>query len=102
MASRNRGGRTPWDRDYEALPPVSRLGGYGAAENNDELTAVLNQQLPLSAADHHVLLVDINPLAVGGEFADWFHARHLEVWIRRSDLEAKRFDDVWCVIRTDN
>ncbi|MFC5730986.1 MULTISPECIES: DUF1963 domain-containing protein [Nocardioides] len=105
MADDHRGRLTPWDDDYEPLPPISRMGGFGHAETNKELLDVLDQQLPLTGDDDHVLLFDVNPLAITETDAliNWFHGRrHLEVWMRRSDLDSRRFDHVWCVIRTDN
>lgn len=44
---------------------------------------------------------DVHALQLGED--DRFHGgRHLEVWMRRSDLTAQRFDRVWCLIRTDH
>lgn len=106
MASTPRGDQTPWDPDYTPPPPVSRMGGYGHAETNQELVDLLNDTLPLRAEqDGHYLLFDINPRAItdSDELINWFHGgRHLEVWIRKSDLDARVFEHVWCVIRTDN
>lgn len=90
----------PWAPGHVPPEPVSRLGGFGHAEKNPDLVEVLAAELPLEAGDTHHLLADINP----NHFcdADWFHGgRHLEVWIRRGDLDRRRFDRVWCFIRTD-
>ena len=91
---------TPWDREYELAEPVSRMGGFGYNESNPDVDDDLAKALPLDEADSLVLLFDINPRQFTER--DWFHGgRHLQVWIRRSDLSAYRFDDVWCIIRTD-
>lgn len=91
---------SPGDEGYLPVEPMSRIGGFGHCEANPDYLAVLQRMLPTGAGDEHVLLADINP----GQFteADWFHGgRHLEVWMRRSNLAALNFDDVWCMIRTD-
>jgi uncharacterized protein YwqG len=91
---------TPWDREYEPVEPVSRMGGFGYNESNPDVDDDLAKALPLDEGDSRVLLFDINPEQFTDR--DWFHGgRHLQVWIRRSDLSAHRFDDVWCIIRTD-
>lgn len=52
----------------------------------------------MHARDEHVLLFDIAGVRhLEGWFGD---SRHLQVWIRRSDLADRRFDTVWCMIRT--
>lgn len=60
-------------------------------ESNPDHVKVLRTALPLTGDDEHVLLADTNPRQFTD--ADWFHGgRHLEVWIRRSDLDKERFD----------
>lgn len=90
----------PDEDGFVPVEPMSRMGGFGHCNSNPDYAKVLDQMLPLTAGDEHLLLADISP----GQFtdADWFHgSRHLEVWMRRSDFDARRFDDVWCMIRTD-
>lgn len=97
---------TPWQEDYEPVAPLSRMGGFGHADTHAELTDVLHEKLPLAEeGDGYYLLFDVNPLAITDTsvLTTWFHGgRHLEVWLRRSDLVARNFTNVWCVIRTDN
>lgn len=92
---------TPWDDGYEPLASLTRMGGYPSSERTDEITEILVAKLPLAGPDdHHVLLLDLNPDNYGRD--EWFHGgHHLEVWTRHSDLESRRFDAVWCLIRTD-
>lgn len=100
MAPELAGGASPWAAKPSLPEPVSRLCGYGYNEYNVDYAKILDAQLPLSSDDEHVMLADINPALFTD--ADWFHGqRHLQVWIRRSDLEARRFDDCWTFIRTD-
>ncbi len=90
----------PWAPGYVPAQPLSHLGGVGYVETNPDHVEVLNAALPVTGDDAHVLLADINPRQFTD--ADWFHGgRHLEVWIRRSDLDAECFGLVWCFIRTD-
>ncbi|WP_166392188.1 DUF1963 domain-containing protein [Nocardioides ochotonae] len=91
---------SPWGGDPSRLVPVSRLCGYGYNEFNPDYQKILDAQLPLSVGDEHVMFADINP----GQFTDedWFHGqRHLQIWMRRSDLAERRFDDCWAFIRLD-
>lgn len=79
--------------------PTSRIGGFGHNAWNDELEEVLSETLPLDNGDEYFLLFDIAGVR---RLEDWFgDSGHLQVWIRRSDLRARRFDLVWCVIRND-
>lgn len=97
----NKNPHTPWDEDFEPSESVSRMGGYGFVEINPDYVAELHAGLPLEQGDSHVLLMELNPAQVDAP-VDWFHGRRpLQVWIRASDLEARRFDEVWCQIRTD-
>lgn len=56
--------------------------------------------LPLSVAgDEHSLVLDLESwTAQEGWFGD---AGSLEVWMRDSDLQSRRFDHAWWLIRTD-
>ena len=46
-----------------------------------------------------LLLVGVESwTALSGWFGD---AGHLEVWMRASDLASRRFENTWCLIRTD-
>jgi len=93
-------GDSPWGVRQVTLEPMSRLGGYGYNERNSDYEAILHEVLPLVGGDHHVMLADIIPATFTD--ADWFHGqRHLQIWIRASDLEARRFDCTWSFIRTD-
>ena len=62
--------------------------------------ALLDKVLPLSVpGDEHRLVLDLESwTALKGWFGD---AGNLEVWMRGSDLESRRFDHAWCLIRTD-
>lgn len=77
---------------------VSHLAGHPA---HDRITAiqVLEQALPLSDGDEHVLVLDLESwTSLSGWFGD---AGSLEVWMRASDLAGRRFDQAWCLVRTD-
>lgn len=92
---------TPWDDDFDPADPPSRLGGFGYVEENPDMRRQLEAGLPVADGDHHVLLIELHPAQLGAPL-DWFHGlRPLQVWIRASDLAAKKFDQVWCLIRTD-
>ncbi|AQQ14470.1 hypothetical protein CGLAU_02425 [Corynebacterium glaucum] len=59
----------------------------------------LDECLPLNADDAHVLVAAVESwTALNGWFGD---AGSFEVWMRRSDLQARIFDAAWCCIRTD-
>lgn len=79
---------------------ISRMSGWSACEIRDEYNGHLTDLLPLKdKSDEHVLLFEINPRTF--PTPGWFHERPVQVWIRRTDLEARNFDQVWCFIRTD-
>ena len=62
----------------------------------DELLA---RHLPVASDDAHVLVAEFESwTALTGWFGD---AGSLEVWMRASDLAARRFDAAWCLIRID-
>ncbi|TIC82208.1 DUF1963 domain-containing protein [Nocardioides sp. GY 10113] len=95
--------RTPWDDGFEPLPAPSRLLGFSAVPPNEDYDRLVRKHLRLEAGDEHVLLADINPLQFDEANVDWLHGgRHLEYWIRRSDLTVRRFDRAWALIRTDH
>ncbi|MGQ1797343.1 DUF1963 domain-containing protein [Kocuria oceani] len=74
---------------------------YGHSQHGEiHARALLHNVLPLSAAgDEHRLVLDLESwTALSGWFGD---AGSLEVWMRDSDLQARRFDRAWCLIRTD-
>lgn len=92
---------TPWDEDFEPQPAPSRMGGFGIVEHNPDTRRELETALPIADGDGHVLLAELNPAQFDTP-VDWLHGlRPLQLWIRESDLAVKRFDDVWCQIRTD-
>lgn len=95
---------TPWSTEHEPPPQPSRLLGFSGVPVNDDYDAVVREHLPLEPGDEHLLLADINPLQFGEEAnGNWFHGgRHVEYWIRRSDLLGRRFDRAWALIRTDH
>lgn len=94
---------TPWSIEHEPPPSSSRLTGFSAVPADDEYDALVRQHLPLDHHDEHLLLADINPLQFREANDDWFHGgRHVEFWIRRSDLVERRFDRTWALIRTDH
>ena len=63
----------------------------------------------------HEILREVRPLVEDGDsytlllsidgwntFDEWFgDAGNFEVWMRESDLRDRRFDEAWCMIRTD-
>ncbi|ALJ21525.1 DUF1963 domain-containing protein [Microbacterium sp. No. 7] len=75
--------------------PVSHLLGAVAVDFalDDYDTAVLRQELPLEdALDEHVLLIELAGVqALEDAFGD---EGRLQVWMRRSDLHARRFDRI--------
>lgn len=86
-----------WESGYIPEAPTSRIGGFGHRAWNDELEELLTDVLPLDAGDEYSLLFDIAGVRhLEGWFGD---SGHLQVWIRRSDLRVRRFDQVWCIIR---
>ncbi len=79
--------------------PVSHV--YGHSQHGEiNARALLAEVLPLSApGDEHRLVLDLESwTTLEGWFGD---AGSLEVWMRTTDLEARRFDQAWCLIRTD-
>lgn len=83
-----------------APDPLPYSHVYGHPDRNQAVAVeVLEQVLPLGSEDRYRLIVDIE----GRTFlAGWFgDAGNLEVWMRQSDLDAQRFSEAWCLIRTD-
>ncbi len=79
--------------------PFTHVYGWSSTGEAMPRDEILGEALPLEGEDRHVLLVDIESwTALNGWFGD---AGHLEVWMRASDLAARRFEHAWCVIRTD-
>lgn len=84
-----------------AGPPIPVSHVYGHSQHGEiHARALLAQVLPLSVpGDEHRLVLDLESwTALEGWFGD---AGNLEVWMRGSDLDARRFDHAWCLIRTD-
>jgi hypothetical protein len=79
--------------------PVSHVYGHS---QHGEMNArqLLQTLLPLTSPDDdHRLLIDLESwTTLDGWFGD---AGNLEVWLRASDLAAGRFENAWCLIRTD-
>lgn len=99
---------TPWDEGFEPLDAPSRLCGFSDVEFNEDYDELLQRYLPLDPSlvgDTRVLLADIHvrQLNDGEDWVDWAHGgRHVEFWMRASDLAARRFDKTWALIRTDH
>jgi hypothetical protein len=82
-----------------ALPtPVTHI--YGHSQNSTApALRILRRVLPVEEGDHYRLVLDIESWThLSGWFGD---AASLEVWMRDSDLVARRFDRAWCITRTD-
>ncbi|MEX5303302.1 DUF1963 domain-containing protein [Kocuria sabuli] len=78
--------------------PVSHV--YGHSQHGEiHARALLDKVLPLSVpGNEHRLVLDLESwTALAGWFGD---AGSLEVWMRGSDLESRRFNHSWCLIRT--
>lgn len=79
--------------------PVTHVYGHSTNGSRPALR-VLVEALPLEErGDSHRLVLDIESWT---HLAGWFgDAAPLEVWMRDSDLRARRFDRAWCILRTD-
>ncbi|GAB3271608.1 hypothetical protein GCM10027586_21100 [Kineococcus gypseus] len=82
----------------EYLLPTTHL--YGHSQHGTDLAlTTLREALPLQSDDSHRLVLEVESWThLNGWFGD---AGTLQVWMRRSDLHARRFDAAWCMIRTD-
>jgi hypothetical protein len=84
-------------RDRTSVP-VTHLYGHGQ-NASAPARRVLEDVLPLDDGDEHRLVLDVESWThLSGWFGD---AASLEVWMRDSDLAARRFDRAWCLTRTD-
>lgn len=91
----------PGDPEFHVRERISRMSGWSPGEVREEYEGILLQVLPLAnESDGYVLLFEINPRTF--ETPGWFHERPLQVWIRKSDFDGRRFENVWCLIRTDS
>lgn len=85
-------------RDWSGVTPLTRFGGV-SSHGYRPVQRVLEAALPLQDGDEHVLLASVETAtALEGWFSD---SGDLEVWIRRSDLTAQRFEASWLLTRTD-
>lgn len=82
----------------ELARPVTHV--YGHSQNATGPAAeVLREALPLGPGDVHRLVLEVESFT---HLAGWFgDAASLEVWMRASDLAGRRFDQAWCITRTD-
>lgn len=80
--------------------PVPVTHVYGHSQNGSrEALRILADVLPLDDGDSYRLVLDIESWThLDGWFGD---AAPLEVWMRDTDLQGRRFDRAWCIIRTD-
>lgn len=93
--------RRPEHPDFIPEERISRMSGWSACEIREEYNGRLPEVLPLKdPIDEYVLLFEINPRTF--PTPGWFHERPVQVWIRRSDLDVRNFENVWCMIRTDS
>lgn len=79
--------------------PTSHL--YGHSDSGDTYAhEILTAVRPLEPGDTYVLILSVESWT---HFEGWFaDAGNFEVWMRVSDLKAQRFDQAWCMIRTDH
>jgi len=84
----------------DTLEPIPYGHVSGHPDRNQALAVeVLEQVLPLNADDQYRLILDIESWTF---LEGWFgNVGNLEVWMRQSDLDAQRFSEAWCLIRTD-
>jgi hypothetical protein len=80
--------------------PTTVTHVYGHSQNSAApALRVLREVLPVEDGDHYRLVLDIESWThLSGWFGD---AVALEVWMRHSDVVARRFDRAWCITRTD-
>jgi len=90
-----------WQVHQRALkhpPAATHLYGYSSLGYR-RIKQHLDRVLPCETTDHHRLLAELvpNPVLPG-----WFtDGVHLEVWLRDSDLQTRRFNAAWCLLRSD-
>lgn len=95
---------TAWRRGIEKVNgpvfPISHL--YGHSDSGTEYAHdILHEVRPLhDDSDSYVLVLSVESWT---HFEGWFgDAGNFEVWMRTSDLTERRFDQAWCMIRTDH
>lgn len=95
---------TAWRRGAQQVTgpvfPVSHL--YGHSDSGTECAHdILHEVRPLhDDSDSYVLVLSVESWT---HFDGWFgDAGNFEVWMRASDLTERRFDQAWCMIRTDH
>lgn len=78
--------------------PTTHVFGHGHADRAGAEQQLVTA-LPLGADDAWILLFDIESWTV---FEDWWgDVPQVEVWIRRSDLVARRFEEACVLVRFD-
>ncbi|WP_181149808.1 DUF1963 domain-containing protein [Arthrobacter sp. MYb227] len=91
----------PGDPGFHAEERISRMSGWSPGEIREEYEGILPEVLPLAdTSDGYVLLFEFNPRTF--DTPGWFHEPPLQVWILKSDLDARRFENVRCLIWTDS
>lgn len=91
--------RTAGGRVSAPVFPFTHL--YGHSDSGSRYAHdVLRRVRPLSEdGDSYTLLLSVDGWTI---FDEWFgDAGNFEVWMRESDLRDRRFDEAWCMIRTD-
>jgi hypothetical protein len=83
-----------------AEEPIPVTHVYGHSQNGSaQAIGILEHALPLDDGDDYRMILDVESWT---HLAGWFgDAAPLEVWMRESDLSSCRFDEAWCIIRTD-
>ena len=87
----------PAARSTDWVTPTSHVLGHGVADRDAAQDALANL-LPLEHEDDRwILLLDLESWT---HFGDWWgDAPQVEVWLRRSDLRAHRFDRARLLVR---
>lgn len=95
---------TAWRKGQESVTgpvfPTSHM--YGHSDSGDAYAhRILEEVRPLQeSTDSYVLVLSVESWT---HFQGWFgDAGNFEVWMRASDLCERRFDQAWCMIRTDH
>ncbi|MCW4467213.1 YwqG family protein [Glutamicibacter sp. MNS18] len=95
---------TAWRRAVSSVEPpvfpISHMYGHSDA-GTGYAQAVLDKVRPLAGpGDSYILVLGLESWTF---FEGWFgDAGSFEVWMRSSDLDARNFDQAWCMIRTDH